>query len=196
MVKKPTLAPSCLGLAWAVWSIPFWLPSLWRSPGPPVCLALFSLRDLMSSRRQLQASLLVASQAPLAFSLPPCTRASSLAPRTLDERPGPLSQEIGFISPAHLAALKGHMRDEAQPLSDTAPSASPLLPTSPLPLTEHPLGARHFTHMLLACFHHKPARQGFTLVFVFTSKKTCPRAQGHTSTGTQTLTSPQLHISS
>lgn len=69
LVKKPTLAPSCLGLAWAVWSISFWLPSLWRSPDPPVCLALFSLRDLISSRRQLQASLLVVSRAPLAF---PC----------------------------------------------------------------------------------------------------------------------------
>lgn len=33
-VKKLGLAPSCLGLAWAVWSIPFGLPSLWRSPRP------------------------------------------------------------------------------------------------------------------------------------------------------------------
>lgn len=56
----------------------------------------------MSSCRQFQVSLPVAPRSSLAF---PCTRASSLTPRTLDERPGsPLSQEIGFISPAHLAA--------------------------------------------------------------------------------------------
>lgn len=61
---------------------------------------------------------------PFSLSPHPCTWASSLTPRTLDERPGPLSQEICFISPVHLAALEGHMRAEAQPLSDTAPSAS------------------------------------------------------------------------
>lgn len=50
-------------------------------------------------------------------------------------RPGfPLSQEIGFISPAHLAATKGHTRNEAQPLSDTTPSVSPAAATLPLPL--------------------------------------------------------------
>lgn len=80
----------------------------------------------MSSCKQLPASLPAASQAPFCLSLPPCTWASSLTPRTLDERPGfPLSQEIGFISLAHLAAMKGHTRNEAQPLSDTTPSVSP-----------------------------------------------------------------------
>lgn len=67
LVKKPSLAPSCLCLAWAVWSIPFCCLLCGGPPGPLVCLALFSLRDLMSSRRQLQPSLLVASWAPLAF---------------------------------------------------------------------------------------------------------------------------------
>lgn len=97
------------------------MPSLWRPLGLPVCLAFFSF---MQAAPGFPSGCFTG---PLCLSLPPCTRASSLTPRTLDERPGfPLSQEIGFISPAHLAAPKGHTRNEAQPRRDTAPCASPM----------------------------------------------------------------------
>lgn len=127
--SSPLGPTAVLGLAWAVSSM-----SPWQSPGLPVCLALFSLGGLMSSRRQLQVSLPVAPRSSLAF---PCTRASSLTPRTLDERPGfPLSQEIGFISPARLAAPeRARPGTKLRPLVTQTPSCFPFRP-------------RHHCHLL------------------------------------------------
>lgn len=119
---------------------------------------------LMQAAPSCSAFLIV----PFCLCLPPCTRASSLMPRTLDERPGfPLSQEIGFISPAHFGCpQRATPGMKLGPLVTRFPLRLPLLPTSPLPFTEHPLGARHFMQMLLACPHHKPMRQGFLSSFL------------------------------
>lgn len=90
------------------------------------------------------------------------------------------------------------MRDEAQPLSDAAPSASPFLPTSPLPLTEHPLGARHFTHTLLAYFTTNPRDRDSPLSSCSLVKrcvhgpKVTPAHQGHTQALTLTTVAYQL----
>lgn len=78
---------------------------------------------------------------PFGLCLPPCTWASSLTPRTLDERSGfPLSQEIGFISPAHFGRpQRATPGMKLGPLVTRFPLRLPLLPTSPLPFTEHRL---------------------------------------------------------